>query len=87
MTLNAHLDYDPSLMEGWTHKAAFVIQFRLETDIGDGRFEGRIEHIASTKAMRFHSLDELPTNVTQKNAVVITDEAIAFSPKPQGPRP
>jgi hypothetical protein len=46
-------------MEGWQHKAAFVIQFRPETDIEAGRFEGRVEHIASTKATRFHALDEL----------------------------
>jgi len=46
-------------MEGWQHKAAFVIQFRPETDTEAGRFEGRVEHIASTKATRFRSLDEL----------------------------
>ena len=47
------------MMEGWQYKAAFVIQFRPETDIEAGRFQGRVEHVASTKAMRFHSLDEL----------------------------
>jgi hypothetical protein len=46
-------------MEGWQHKAAFVIQFLPETDIEAARFEGRVEHIASTQATRFHSLDEL----------------------------
>jgi len=46
-------------MEGWQYTAAFVIQFRPETDIEAGRFEGRVEHVASTKATRFHSLDEL----------------------------
>ena len=59
MTPNKRLDYCPFLMEGWQHKAAFVVQFRPETDIAAGRFEGRVEHIASTKATRFHSLDEL----------------------------
>ena len=29
------------------------------TDIEAGRFEGRAEHVASFKAPRFHSLDEL----------------------------
>jgi hypothetical protein len=53
------LDYCPFVMEGWQHKAAFVIQFRPETDIEAGRFEGRVEHFTSTKATRFHSLDEL----------------------------
>jgi hypothetical protein len=59
MTYNATKDYCPLLMEGWQDKAAFVIQFRPETDVEARRFEGRIEHIASYKAMRFHSLDEL----------------------------
>jgi hypothetical protein len=47
------------IMEGWQHKAAFVIQLRPETDIEGGRFEGKVEHVASCKAARFHSLDEL----------------------------
>ena len=47
------------LMEGWQYKAAFVIQFRPETEIEAGRFEGRVEHVVSYKATRFHSLDEL----------------------------
>ena len=46
-------------MEERQYKAAFVVQFRPETDIEAGRFEGRVEHVASTKATRFHSLDEL----------------------------
>jgi len=49
------------LMEGWQHKAAFVIQFSPETDIEEGRFEGRVEHFTSTRATRFSSLDELLT--------------------------
>ena len=61
MTHNARSDYCPFLMEGWQHKAAFVIQVRPETDIEAGRFEGRVEHIASTQATRFHSLGELLT--------------------------
>jgi hypothetical protein len=44
---------------GWQYKAAFVIQFRTETDIEAGRFEGKVEHVASFKAKRFHSLDEV----------------------------
>ena len=47
------------MMEGWQYNAAFVIQFRPETDIEAGRVEGRVEHVASTNATRFHSLDEL----------------------------
>ena len=47
------------MKEGLQYKAAFVIQFRPETNIEAGRFEGRVEHVASSKATRFHSLDEL----------------------------
>jgi hypothetical protein len=46
-------------MEGWQHRAAFVIQFRPDTDIETVRFEGKVEHVASCQAARFHSLDEL----------------------------
>ena len=46
-------------MEERQYKAAFVIQFRPEADIEAGRFEGRVEHVASFKAAQFHSLDEL----------------------------
>jgi len=46
-------------MEGWQSKAAFVIQFREETDIPAGRLEGKIEHIASYRSVRFHSVEEL----------------------------
>jgi hypothetical protein len=46
-------------MEEWQYKAAFVVQFRAETDIEAGRFDGRVEHVATSKAARFHSLDQL----------------------------
>jgi len=46
-------------MQGWQYRAAFVIQFRPESDIERGRFEGRIEHMTSHHSTRFHSLDEL----------------------------
>lgn len=59
MTYGVHSDYCPLLMDGSQYKAAFVIQFRPETDIDAGRFEGKVEHVASYKATRFHSLDEL----------------------------
>jgi len=59
MTYIMRLDYCPLLMELWQYSAAFVVQFRPETDIEAGRFEGRVEHVASSKATRFHSLDEL----------------------------
>ena len=46
-------------MEGWQYKAAFVIQFQPETEVEAGRFAGRVEHISSSKAIRFQSLDAL----------------------------
>jgi hypothetical protein len=44
---------------GWHYKGSFVILFRPDSDIKAQRFEGRVEHIASYKSKRFHSLDEL----------------------------
>ena len=46
-------------MEPWQTRSAFVVQFREHTDIDTGRIEGKVEHIASYEATRFHSLDEL----------------------------
>jgi hypothetical protein len=59
MTRSTRSDYCPLMMKGWQYGGAFVIQFRPESDIETGRFEGRIEHMSSCKATRFHSLDEL----------------------------
>ena len=77
MTESRPADYCPLLMEGWQllmegwqSKAAFVIQCRPETDIEGGRFEGRIEHIASYKAIKFHSLDELMAYIARVLAEV-----------------
>ena len=61
-------------MEEWQYKAAFVVQFRPETDIEAGRFEGRVEHVQSTKAMRFHSLDELLAFIASRLAEVSNAE-------------
>jgi hypothetical protein len=47
MTYNTRSDYCPPLMEGWQYTAAFVIQFRPETDVEAGRFEGIVEQIVS----------------------------------------
>ena len=48
-----------SPMDAWQQKAAFVVQFRPETDVAAGHFEGKVEHVESYKETRFHSLDEL----------------------------
>ena len=52
-------------MTGWQSNAAFVIQFREDTDIEAGRLEGKVEHIASYQAARFHSVNELMTFIAR----------------------
>lgn len=59
MTDSWGLLYCPWLVDGWQSKAAFVIQFREGTDIEGGRLEGKVEHIASYRAARFHSVEDL----------------------------
>jgi hypothetical protein len=51
--------------ENWQHLGAFVLQFRGPTDIAASRFEGRVEHVASGRQTRFHSLTELRAFVEQ----------------------
>ena len=46
-------------MEGWPSNAAFVIHLREGADVAAGRLEGKVEHIASYRAARFHSVAEL----------------------------
>jgi hypothetical protein len=65
-------------MEGWQYKLAFVIQFRPETDIEVGRFEGRVEHILSCKATRFHSLDELLAFLSRAMTEVGSSEQLSY---------
>ena len=43
----------------WQYQGAFVVQFSPETEIAAGRLNGRVEHVASYEAARFHSLEEL----------------------------
>ena len=75
MTFSSCSRYCPLCMGKWQYSAAFVIQFGPETNIEAGRFEGRVEHIASTKAKRFHSLDELLTFVASVLAEIrISDQ-------------
>ena len=38
---------------------AFVVQFWAETEVEQGRFAGRVEHVVSRQATHFHSLEEL----------------------------
>ena len=43
----------------WPYTGAFVLQLGPGTDLGAGRLEGRLEHVASTRSARFGSVDEL----------------------------
>ena len=38
---------------------AFVVQFRVETNVTHGRYAGRVEHVVSGQATHFASLEEL----------------------------
>jgi len=38
---------------------AFVVQFRAETVVEQGRFVGRVEHVVSGQAAHFQSVEEL----------------------------
>jgi hypothetical protein len=44
---------------------AFVVQFRDGTDLEHGQALGRVEHIVSGEATRFHSLEELTVFFTR----------------------
>jgi len=56
----------PPLLPEW----AFVVQFRVETDLERNRMEGRVEHVVSGQATRFHSLEELVAFMARVLAVV-----------------
>ncbi len=51
----------PPLLPEW----AFVVQFHEGTGMEHDRMEGRVEHIVSGQAIRFHSLEELLTFMTR----------------------
>jgi hypothetical protein len=38
---------------------AFVVQLHVETDVAQGRFAGRIEHVVSGQAAHFDTLESL----------------------------
>lgn len=38
---------------------AFVVQFHAETSLTQARYVGRVEHVTSGRAARFHALAEL----------------------------
>ena len=40
-------------------KRAFVVQVHADAAVGQGQWQGRVEHLVSYRAMRFESLEEL----------------------------
>jgi hypothetical protein len=65
MTSGRPRAYTPHIMKALQHTGAFVIQFQPETAVETGSFEGRVEHIASSMAMHFRSLEEFLSFVTR----------------------
>ena len=53
-----------------------MVQFRPETNIEAGQFEGRIEQISSHQAMRFHSLEDLLAFVASALAEICKSEEL-----------
>jgi hypothetical protein len=51
---------------------AFVVQFHNDADIESQSFSGRVEHVMSGQAKRFHSLDDLLAFFTWMLRVVDT---------------
>ncbi len=49
---------------------AFVVQFRAETEVGQGLCTGRVEHVVSGQATCFASLEELLAFIAQVLATV-----------------
>jgi hypothetical protein len=47
------------MRNGWQHKRSFVIKFSLDADPEEGRFIGRVEHVASGQTTHFESSDAL----------------------------
>lgn len=52
---------------------AFVVQFRAEAELRQGRFAGRVEHVVSGQATLFHSLEELVAFMARVLAQVPTE--------------
>ncbi len=55
---------------------AFVVQFRTEAEPDQGRFSGRVEHVLSSQASRFSSVEEL---------VAFFARVLRQEPWPRGP--
>ena len=61
MTHSGLVAYSASMLNGWQHRRSFVIKFSADTNPEEGRFIGRVEHVASGQTTRFESSDALVT--------------------------
>jgi hypothetical protein len=60
MTRRCERRYFPSVMNRWQHTGAFVVQFCAEAEeAAEGNFQGRVEHVATSRGMHFDSSAEL----------------------------
>jgi len=44
---------------------AFVVHFRVSSDVAHGQVAGRVEHVVSGQSTHFNSLEELLTFIAQ----------------------
>ena len=51
---------------------AFVVQFRAETAVEQGRFVGRVEHVVTGQAVQFQSLEKLLAFIARVLSMVRT---------------
>ena len=56
---------------------AFVVQLHAEAHMDQGEFRGRVEHLVSFRATRFHSLEELAAFMMQVVTTLPADDAEA----------
>jgi hypothetical protein len=72
------------MFDRWPYAGAFVVQFRPDADVDAGPFEGRIEHVASGRAARFSTLQELREFVTRLLAEMRANDAEVRADPPAG---
>ena len=53
---------------------AFVVQLSVEAMPEQGKVRGRVEHVVSMKATRFHSIEELVSFMGQVLTTLETDD-------------
>jgi hypothetical protein len=56
---------------------AFVVQLHADAKVEQGEFRGRVEHIVSMRAKRFHSSEELVTFIVQTITTLPEDDTDA----------